>query len=1354
MKAWQDNDLLAGRYRLMRELGRDRGALLWEAHDDREMSLVHLRILQENLRSEPLVVMRFTREAALAGRLDHPALSAARELLDDEEALALVYDVPGTMTLADRLRRGVVDATEAAILLEPVLEGLEFAHRRGVIHRNLSPDHIWLDGSGGARVSGFGGAKVLDMVGLTTQSMAFGLSHYGAPEQWFSQGGQEGDADPRTDVWALGVMLFEMIVGRPPVPAGGPGAMLEALNGLDLRVDLGEQVNSPVGRAIQGALQVERSERIPSMRAMADVLLGRVELPAHLSTSKTKEVPCWNCAHPRIPTLDLCLRCGQGPLIQNPGEGSVDVFVPKFRSGEETPGVRRFAGSRSWRDLLFRTFHPQLDSEEKALLSEQLERAGAIFDEHSQERMAYSPIMIASGLTASDAYRLKTFLEKGEAAELKRPRKHTFDNPKEVMTDDQLPILVKDRSTENRLARLIWAMKGVRWSSPVLYFLLSVISALSTSFGALFLLMIVAIWTFSDGQVSGDDLFLPYLLIIIIFMIVAPIWVALVLMATKNRRPAVSFEESASGFLSKEKGQAWVAFMGDLANERDRHLAEDVLAALSWRGDEEAQRLLDEVEHDVALLGAAPRDDEWQRLQVAWEGLVAKAEQAADSPSGAARREALALAMEMKRHEKAVEESELARARLFDVLERVRALNDVAIHEEESPQHASSSAPGELKAALDELRLLHQSLTELEGTPHLEISEAAREEVDLHLALPERFDVIRPIASGGMASVVLAYDHYRGEEVALKVVLPHLRDIPQIGSLIRQEFEAACKVHHPGLVAIHEHLEVDGVGVLVMEYIPGIDLKTMIRWRGALPPAEVRTLGTTLLDALGAAHRSGVIHGDIKPANIIVGEDERVVLVDFGLARMEYLARDTELEARLGTPGYAAPEILEGGLVDERADIFGLGLTLLEALTGTLPFAQGEDEPVAGGDLQEVEAGLQLRETLKRAASRDTSKRFRSAEEMRLALASGAQSHESWQAEALASESCHQCGGARLRYLHRCTSCGARRYQISARSRFVGWQVVVEGETLEGADVAAIRQVIGEFQRIDAEQHFEALLSELPVLLSPSIAKDDALAMARALEREHISTRILHAGLGAPFYRARRSIRRILTGWTPFLALIPVLAWLFLIFSTMRHKELYFFEFASLFVVLGLLLVVLAAVELGPVLRSATRVEKGNSPGNDARPAPAFEDHAIKALQQARSERTRTLIQELVETIGALRERWANSAEFEHLVDALDDITLKAFAQVEALIEAEALLASVDPRERTDRHEEANFRVVRIGSALLSLARNVRELGAAETPEDLEAFGEMEAVFDFHVPDDAEDEQAERVVGEEQVSSA
>ncbi|RDV37477.1 serine/threonine protein kinase [Bradymonadaceae bacterium TMQ3] len=1357
MKIWHDNDLLAGRYRLLRELGRDRGALLWEAHDDREMGLVHLRILQQNLRGEPLVVMRFTREAALAGRLDHPALSAARELIDDKEALALVYDVPGTMTLADRLRRGPVDPTEAAILLEPILAGLEFAHRRGVIHRNLSPDHIWLDGSGGARVSGFGGAKVLDMVGLTTQSMAFGLSHYGAPEQWFSQGGQEGDADPRTDVWALGVVLFEMIVGRPPVPAGGPGAMVEAFNGLDLRVDLGEQANSPVSRAIQGALRVERHERIPSMRAMADVLLGRAELPAHLSPSKTRGVPCWKCEHPRIPTLDLCLRCGQGPLIQNPGEGSVDVFVPKFRRGEEAPGVRRFAGRRRWWDLVFRTFHPQLDSNERARLTAQLKRAGATFDEKSQTRMAYSPSMLASKLTAADAYRLQTFLIEGEAAELKRPRKHTFDNPKEVMADDQLPILVKDRSTEYAIPRLLWALKGASWSSPVLYTLLAGITAVSTSIWLLYLLIAFTVAMAKGVHLSADDLTSIPLWMGVALTIVSPIWIALVGMSWRHRRPAVSFEKRPAALMSKENEARWVALMGDLANERDRHLAEDVLAALSWRGDNEAQRLLDEVEHDVALLGAAPRDDEWQRLQVAWEGLVANAEQAADSPSGAARRERLALAMEMKRHEKAVEESELARARMFDVVERVRALDDMAIHEDALPQNGSPHAHSELKAALDELRLLHQSLVELEGTPHLDISEATREEVDLHLELPERFDVIRPIASGGMASVVLAYDHYRGEEVALKVVLPHLRDMPQIGGLMRQEFEATRKVHHPGLVAIHEHLKVDGVDVLVMEYVPSIDLKTMIRWRGALPPAEVRSIGAALLDALGAAHRKGVIHGDIKPANILVGEYERVVLVDLGLARMEYLTRDTELEARQGTPGYAAPEILEGGLVDERADIFGLGLTLLEALTGELPFATRDEEPVAGLDVQEIEDGLQLRGVLTRAAARDVSKRFRSAEDMRLALAPGAQSHEGQQAETATRESCHQCGTTRLRYLQRCASCGARRYPISARSRFVGWQVVVEGDVLDGDDVAAIRRVVGEFQRIEPAPHFESSLSESPVLLTPSIAKDDALAMAKALEREQISTRVLSAAMRAPLHRAGRAIRRLLTSSVPFLALAPVLV-LYVFFvltaSPFWLASHFTYVLVPLIAMVFLPVVLVITVELMPVFRSATRVEKGSLPQNSSQPAPAFEDHAIEALQHVRSERTRALIQELVEAIGALRERWVRSAEFEHLVDALDDIALNAFAHVDVLNEAEALLASVDPRERMAREDEAHLRVVRIGSALLSLARNLRELGAAETSLRLETLGEMETVFDFDGADDAEDVQAERVVGEVQISSA
>ncbi len=1355
-KIWKDDDLLGKRYRLMRQLGRDRGTLLWEAHDDEEMKLVHIRILQDHLRSEPLVEMRFRREADLANRLDHRALLAPHELIDDDGVLALVYEIPGTATLTDRLRQGVLEPVEAVNLLEPILVGLEFAHRRGVIHRNLSPDHIWLDESGGARLGGFGGAKVLDMVGLTTQSMAFGLSHYRAPEQWFSQGGQESDSDPRTDVWALGVMLFEMIVGSPPVAAGGPKAMLDGFESLDLDKDLGELASPSINNAIAGALVVERRERISSVRALSDVLLGLTEVIEN--TTALGGLACWNCDHPRVETLDFCLRCGEGYLVRDPGAGSVDVVVPKFRRGREKGNQRRFAGWRSPKDFFFRTFHPQLDAEEKALLSERLRRAGAVFDEESEKRLAYSPFRIASELTWPDAYRLMTFLEDGRYGELRSDSKDRFENPTELLPEDSLPVLFFDHSEQKRSDKLAWSMKGVSWSSPALYALLGLGSVISAGIAILALLFLLVFLVSAAFYIQFDEFLISAVglvfFLVFVAVFVAPIWIALGWTISKNRRPAVSFQKPSVRSFPKEKRHLWTSLTADLANERDRRLVEEVMATLTSRYNEGAPELLEEIRADVELLGYAPRDTEWQRLQVAWEGLEAKQSQGSQSSSG----ERKALAEEMKRHEKAMEQSELARARIFEFLEGIRSL-DSSHSERKSPR------PTGLRSDLEELRILHQSLIDLEGRPTLEVMEAAREEVDLQLELPERFDVIRLIASGGMANVVLAYDHYRDEQVALKVVLPQLRSLPQINALMRQEFEAARKVRHPGLVGIHEHLEVDGVDVLVMDYIEGIDLKTMIRWRDALPPAEIRRIGMEILDALEVAHRSGVIHGDIKPANILIGADDRVVLVDFGLARMEYLARDEQLEARLGTPGYVAPEILEGGLVDERADIFGLGLTLHEALTGKLPFGADGNEVIPGHDLQEVEAEFRFRNTLKKAAARDSAMRFRSAQDMKFALHPDADiSDQNNQTTSAAAESCHNCGTTRLRHLHRCAACGVRRYQIIARSRLNGFQVIVDGhrsmpdmrQSLSGENIAAIRQIIAEFQRIQTTPHFEESLADLPVLLTPSIDKKDAKILGRTLHREGFLVRTLNAQVDAPFYRVRRSLRRILASSIPLLALIPIYVFTALyahgtapgsadLGDTLMPISLFF---------LGIVIVVqtiLTATELRPVLRSATTVEKGARTDHQSAPIPPWEDRAIEALQKVRSERTRSLIEELVTAIAELRESWLETPEFSDLVDQLDKIAIKAFEQVDSLIDAEEIVAGVSPLERTTRHEEAHFRVVRIGSALLSLARKMRDFDITEIAHHPEAIGEMEIILDF---DSADDDDIGAQSTQEQVSEA
>ncbi len=1295
----------------MRELGRDRGTLLWEAHDDEEMTVVHVRILQEHLRSEPLVGMRFRREVSLAGRLDHPGLVAPRELVDDESGLALVYEVGGTRTLTERLREGTMEPAEAAVLLEPVLEGLAVAHRRGVIHRNISPDHIWLDDGGEARLGGFGGAKVLDMVGLTTQSMAFGLSHYRAPEQWFAQAGQEGDADPRTDVWALGAILFEMILGRPPVAAIGPQAMTEGFEALDLDEVLGDLAPTAVGQAIMAALVVDRRDRLASVGELADVLLGRIEAVERTHYRHRLGPPCWCCDHPRVETLDFCLRCGQGPIVQDPDEGTVDVIVPKFRRGREYGDMRRFSGSRNIADLFFRTFHPQLDADEKALLRERLQRAGASFDEKSDHRMAHSPFRIASDLTWPDAYRLMAFLKSGTPDELAGSAGKVLVSPKETIEGDHFPVLFRHVSEQGWLDKLGWSLKGLSWSSPVLFSILAVGSVAGGVIGVLLILVLVMVALF-EGPFDPEWL----VGMVVITAIIGPIWAALFWKASRNRRPAVSFERPRRDVLSESTRDRWTALMVDLVNERDRLLVEEVMDVVT-RVPDQAEDWLAEVEEDVMLLTRSPRDSEWQRLQVLWEGLQAQARQEGLTEAG----ERAALAREMKRHEKSVEESELARARIFAFVEGLRPRQRAVVRDES------------LAGSLEELRLLHQSLVDLEGSPTLETIGPARQELSLGLTLPERFDVIRRIASGGMADVILAHDHYREEHVALKIPLPEHRGLPQIGALMRKEFEAARKVHHPGLVAIHEHLEIDGVDVLVMEYIEGVDLKTMIRWRETLPPAEVRAIGEQILDTLAVAHQCGVVHGDIKPANILIGDDDRVVLVDFGLARMEYLARDEELESRLGTPGYAAPEILEGGLVDERADLYGLGLTLFEALTGTPPFGADHSAPVEGDDFQQVEAGLAFRDVLRRAAAADPATRFRSAQEMKAALNPEAEVTTIDDLVSTATvEACHACGAARHRYLHRCGVCGARRYAVGRRF-FGGKQVVVKGNELGSEEILDLRRVIDEFQGIYARLHFDETLAELPALLTPSMDPLDARTMAATLERKGFDVAIMGA-FTATVYRGIHSWRRLLSSFLPLLALPPTIIAAVLLLDYLRVyiEPIHVF---TVIIIFGVTLVSLLAAELLPGLRSATEVEKGRRGAVETASPTPFEDRAIDVLLKARTERTRALVDGLVTAFAEVRQSWLESPEHRDMVDALDELAVRAFDSVEALMKAEEVVAGVSALERTAHQEEAQRRVVQIGSGLVRLARELRELKLVESLDSRRALEEFGTVLDFDILD-------------------
>jgi hypothetical protein len=208
-----------------------------------------------------------------------------------------------------------------------------------------------------------------------------------------------------------------------------------------------------------------------------------------------------------------------------------------------------------------------------------------------------------------------------------------------------------------------------------------------------------------------------------------------------------------------------------------------------------------------------------------------------------------------------------------------------------------------------------------------------------------RYAVLSELGRGAMGVVYQARDPQLDRLVAIKTLRPDVglprEEDADLRRRVYLEATAAARLTHPNIVAIHDVIELDGIPYIVMEYVEGRTLADLIAAEGPLPPARAVRLVIDVCDGLDYAHGRGVIHRDIKPSNILVTAGGTAKLSDFGIARVAG-SRVTRTGALLGTPAYMAPEQLRGRALDGRSDIFALGVTLYEALTGVPPF-QGED---------------------------------------------------------------------------------------------------------------------------------------------------------------------------------------------------------------------------------------------------------------------------------------------------------------------------------------------------------------------------------------------------------------------------
>ncbi len=204
--------------------------------------------------------------------------------------------------------------------------------------------------------------------------------------------------------------------------------------------------------------------------------------------------------------------------------------------------------------------------------------------------------------------------------------------------------------------------------------------------------------------------------------------------------------------------------------------------------------------------------------------------------------------------------------------------------------------------------------------------------------LDGRYRVGARIAVGGMATVYRALDTRLDRELALKVMHPALASDQGFVDRFIREAKAVARLSHPNVVGVHDQGTDGSYVFLAMEYVAGCTLRDILRERGALHPRAALDILEPILAALGAAHRSGLVHRDVKPENVLIGDDGRVKVADFGLVRAVGSATATTTAGSvIGTVSYLSPEQVEHGNVDARSDVYACGVMLHEMLTGSKP---------------------------------------------------------------------------------------------------------------------------------------------------------------------------------------------------------------------------------------------------------------------------------------------------------------------------------------------------------------------------------------------------------------------------------
>ncbi len=258
-----------------------------------------------------------------------------------------------------------------------------------------------------------------------------------------------------------------------------------------------------------------------------------------------------------------------------------------------------------------------------------------------------------------------------------------------------------------------------------------------------------------------------------------------------------------------------------------------------------------------------------------------------------------------------------------------------------------------------------------------------------------RYRIERELARGGMAEVYLARDESLNRLVALKALFPEFAREPSFVERFRREAQAAANLNHPNIVGIYDWGQESGTYFIVMEYVEGRSLRELMRSEGPIDAGQAADITAEIASALAFAHRSGVVHRDVKPGNVLITPQGHVKVTDFGIARAGASDGLTQTGSVMGTATYFSPEQAQGLAVDGRSDVYSLGVVLYELACGGVPFVADSPVSVAYKHVREepippsqrnTDVPTGLEQIIMSALAKDPAQRYQSADDMRADL--------------------------------------------------------------------------------------------------------------------------------------------------------------------------------------------------------------------------------------------------------------------------------------------------------------------------------------------------------------------------------